>query len=133
VDDALSLWLDEVKAHLITWPLAEHVDIVHIETGHLVAQYRIRILLADGGLIQCVERKRELDGGLLTEKYSFHWQNVEGKLIRRWDNAPHHPEISSFPHHLHDADETNIRPHGPVDLFEILRIIDNDFQFEPKR
>jgi hypothetical protein len=80
VDEALSLWLDEVKAHLIAWPYADHVDIVHAETGHLVAQYRIRILLADGGLVQCVERKRELDGRLLTEKYSFHWQNPQGKL-----------------------------------------------------
>ena len=43
MDDALSLWLDEVKAHLITWPYAKQVDIIHIETGHRVAQYRIRI------------------------------------------------------------------------------------------
>jgi hypothetical protein len=22
-------------------------------------------------------------------------------MIVRWDNAPHHPEIQSFPHHKH--------------------------------
>ena len=64
MDDALSQWLDEVKAHLIAWPLADYVDIVYAETGYRVAQYRIRILLSDGGLIQCTERKLELDDGL---------------------------------------------------------------------
>ena len=123
VDDALAQWLDKVKAHLITWPYAEQVDIIQIETGHRVAQYRIRIVFATGGLLQCVERKRELDDGLVTEKYSFHWQNAEGKLIRHWDNAPHHPEISSFPHHRHETDEANVQPHEAVEIFEVLKII----------
>lgn len=39
--------------------------------------------------------------GLNQRKYSFHWQNKNGDLIRRWDNAPHHPEIATFPHHVH--------------------------------
>ncbi len=30
--------------------------------------------------------------------YSFHWQDEEGKLIARWDNAAHHPEIRTYPH-----------------------------------
>ncbi len=34
-------------------------------------------------------------------KYSYHWQNAQGKLIARWDNSPHHRELSTFPHHKH--------------------------------
>ena len=34
-------------------------------------------------------------------KYSFHWQTQSGKLIVRWDNAPHFPQIATFPHHKH--------------------------------
>ena len=33
--------------------------------------------------------------------YSYHWQNNSGKLITRWDNAPHHKQIKTFPHHKH--------------------------------
>jgi hypothetical protein len=33
--------------------------------------------------------------------YSFHWQDEEGELIIRWDNAPHHQEIETYPHHKH--------------------------------
>jgi hypothetical protein len=36
-----------------------------------------------------------------TRKYSFHWQNAEGNCIIRWDNAPHHQAVSTFPYHKH--------------------------------
>ena len=38
-------------------------------------------------------------------KYSYHWQDADGKLLVRWDNAPHHPEISTYPNHKHVGDE----------------------------
>lgn len=34
-------------------------------------------------------------------KYSYHWTDTSGKLICRWDNASHWPDISTFPHHKH--------------------------------
>ncbi len=34
-------------------------------------------------------------------KYRYHVQGADGLLIVRWDNAPHHPQIESFPHHCH--------------------------------
>ncbi|HMF34887.1 MAG TPA: DUF6516 family protein [Candidatus Lokiarchaeia archaeon] len=36
-------------------------------------------------------------------RYSYHWQNPDGTLIIRWDNAPHHPELRSFPNHKHNS------------------------------
>lgn len=45
------------------------------------------------------------------DRYSYHWEQraVKG-LIHRHDNAPDHPEISTFPKHFHDGSEENIRP-----------------------
>lgn len=41
--------------------------------------------------------------------YSYHWeQRAQRGLIHRWDNAPDHPEIDSFPHHFHDGEENNV-------------------------
>jgi len=34
-------------------------------------------------------------------KYSYHWQTNKGHLISRWDNSPHHKNISTFSHHRH--------------------------------
>jgi len=36
--------------------------------------------------------------------YSFHWQTADMQLIIRWDNAPHHQYISTYPHHKHTSD-----------------------------
>ena len=37
-------------------------------------------------------------------KYAYHWQDREGNLLVRWDNAPHWKKIDTFPHHRHEGD-----------------------------
>jgi hypothetical protein len=37
-------------------------------------------------------------------KYSYYRLSPTGEVIQGWDNAPHHPEIASYPHHLHQED-----------------------------
>ncbi len=37
----------------------------------------------------------------IIEKYRYHYQDANEKLVFRWDNAPHFPKMKSFPHHLH--------------------------------
>lgn len=34
-------------------------------------------------------------------KYRYQYMNQAGELVFRYDNAPHHPEIPTFPHHKH--------------------------------
>ncbi len=41
---------------------------------------------------------------LFSEKpisYRFHLMDAEKALIRRWDSAPHHRELKTFPFHMH--------------------------------
>src|SRR4051794_4734093 len=33
--------------------------------------------------------------------YAFHLQDAGGRCIARWDNAPHHRDLTTFPHHVH--------------------------------
>jgi hypothetical protein len=44
-------------------------------------------------------------------------------LIKRWDNARHHPEIDTFPHHLHDGSDENVIPHQEMNGLEIVRMV----------
>jgi hypothetical protein len=55
--------------------------------------------------------------------YSFHWQKENGELITRWDNAPHHQEIRTFPHHVHTKE--GIKDSYSITLAEVLRKIKN--------
>jgi hypothetical protein len=36
--------------------------------------------------------------------YSYHWQDEMGIIRIRWDNAPHHPQLRTYPHHKHNPD-----------------------------
>jgi hypothetical protein len=57
-------------------------------------------------------------------RYSYHYQDSEGKLIFRHDNAPHHPEIETHPHHKHVGSDDNVIASQPPDLGDVLREID---------
>ena len=50
-----------------------------------------------------------LDMRVAADGYAFHWERraIDG-LLYRWDNAPHHREISTFPHHLHSGSESHV-------------------------
>jgi hypothetical protein len=83
---------------------------------------RVKCILNGGNVFEFAEyvqvgQKRKV----IMESYSYHWQTVYGKLIKRWDNAPHHREIATFPHHLHDGD--NVCESKPVTLTTILKEI----------
>jgi hypothetical protein len=33
--------------------------------------------------------------------YAYYWLTPTGALVQGWDNAPHHPQIPTNPHHSH--------------------------------
>jgi len=53
--------------------------------------------------------------------YRFHFMNGNNRLIYRWDSAPQHKEIASFPFHLHIPD--GVRECDKVNLIEAIDII----------
>ena len=60
-------------------------------------------------------------------KYRYQLLSADKKPCARWDNAPHHKEISTFPHHRHDAIEKShlSREMSPADaIAESLALID---------
>lgn len=56
------------------------------------------------------------------EKYSYHWHEKEGKLITRWDNAPHQ-KVKTFPHHKHLSDGTVVESYE-ITLEKVLKSIE---------
>jgi len=53
--------------------------------------------------------------------YRFQFMNGNNRLIYRWDSAPHHKEITSFPFHLHTPE--GVRECEKVNLIEVFEII----------
>lgn len=88
-----------------------------------IGLYRYKIYFSDGSFLELTERMVEEKGELTVTKYRFHWQDKEGKLIKRWDNAPHHPEIDTFPDHLHERADDNVFPHEKMSGLEVLSTV----------
>jgi hypothetical protein len=51
-------------------------------------------------------------------KYRYHYMNERQEIIFRYDNAPHHNQISTFPHHKHENNQ--IKPSNEPNLDKIL-------------
>lgn len=57
---------------------------------------------------------------IVRDTYSYHWADTEGRLIRRWDNTPHFPNLPGFPHHVHNGRAATVSPGQPVNVFTVL-------------
>ena len=65
---------------------------------------------------------------LQKRNYSYHWQDENGKLLVRWDNAPHHKHIKTYPHHKHV--DTTLEESYEVTLEDILKTISNKIKLQ---
>jgi hypothetical protein len=116
-------YLGHIKALIALNRQVVHWEVIREEAQGDVGLFRYRLTLRDGGLLEMFERFRTVKERLQVTKYSFHWQGADGQLCKRWDNAAHHPEVPTHPHHVHDGMETNVLPHGPISAEEVLAII----------
>lgn len=120
-------YLQRLDELLSTSPAVADVEVVRRSLRDTELErtlhYRYRVALVDGGLIEMTERVLEAQRTLRVTTYRHHWQDPSGRLVRRWDNAPHHPEVETFPHHLHDGAEDRVVAHPAVTGVEVLQRI----------
>ena len=116
-------YLAHIKALIVANPQVLHWTIVREEAQGDMGLFRYQLVLCDGGLLEMFERFRCVEERLEVAKYSFHWQDSTGRLRKRWDNAAHHREVPTYPHHIHDGAETNVLPHEPIGAEEVLATI----------
>ena len=116
-------YLTSIKARIVAHSHVVHWTIVREEAQADQGVFRYRLTLRGGDLCEMFERFQVMAGSVRVSKYAFHWQDAAGQLRKRWDNAAHHPEISTHPHHVHDGTEANVHPHGPISAEEILTLI----------
>ncbi len=78
--------------------------------------YRLKIIFYDHSVLFAREYIDETE-----RDYSFHWQDDRNQMIMRWDNAHHHFDISTFPHHKHTQE--GIFENTEISLKEVLKTI----------
>jgi hypothetical protein len=103
------------------------------EFSDIVEGYAVTEFRRYGSAMSFVAKVEFINGSLLfvkdylfidgKRKYSYHWQDKSGTLLSRWDNAPHHSEVISFPHHRHlsNADVTASTERNLLEIFLVVR------------
>lgn len=126
-------YLNHVKALIALNAQVLHWVVVREEAQGDRGLLRYRLSLRDGSLLEMFEFFQVQEGRVCVTKYRFHWQQADGRLRKRWDNAKHHAELSTYPHHVHDGAETTVQPHSPVDAETILAMVDVEMGVEKAR
>ncbi len=58
----------------------------------------------ENGILDLLEVIKITDNKLSKKKYKYHFRNHTNEMIFRYDNAPHHQNVDTFPHHKHLPD-----------------------------
>ncbi len=118
-------YLLRVRTAIETFPSAQverhRVELLTTSRANL----RIRLRLPDDSFLEISEALVVEQGALTWLSYRYHWQDASGRVILRYDNAPHHPEVESFPDHKHVENTVmpSDRPALPALLAEIQRLL----------
>jgi len=114
-------YFSKLKAVLNASPIVERYKVKKEIVGSFVGQIILEITLNDGSILHGFEYVVVSKRKIVREKYRYHWMS-ENDFIRRWDNAPHHRVIETFPFHIHTKSE--ILPSKEVRLEDILKSIE---------
>jgi hypothetical protein len=80
---------------------------------------RVILYLKDGTNLRVAEQW----AGKVLKRYSYYWLNPANELKVGWDNAPHHTQMESFPHHKHVGRQKNMQPSAETCLEEVMGVI----------
>lgn len=82
-------------------------------------------LIFETGVLDILEVIKITDNQLSKKKYKYHFRNPDNEMVFRYDNAPHHQDVATFPNHKHLPDkiiESNV-PNIEQILLEIKELI----------
>jgi len=97
------------------------IDVLELVDEGTVQLLRVRAILKDASILHITE--------LHTadfQKYSYHWQKRNGDILLRWDNAPHHKQLKTFPHHRHEGNK--VLPSHRITVDEVIEVLKNKLE-----
>jgi len=116
----INTYFEQIEKLLSVFPYVVSIETrfeaIDIDRGY----FRIKIILIDQSELYLFEYIEIVNNTAKALKYRYHWQDKDSKLLVRWDNAPHHPEIQTFPNHVHDGAEANVKPSAKPDISTVL-------------
>jgi len=88
--------------------------------------FKANVHWIDGSLLSFREYVNTSGESVVRYTYSFHYQKGQ-RLIFRYDNTPHYPNLPTFPHHKHTSDGQVVACTPPI-LEDVIREIESHLQ-----
>jgi hypothetical protein len=102
-------------------PVVASSDAALDKRGPRAGLIRGEARFVDRSRLNFSELVADIQTAIVRTMYSFHYQNSNDELIFRYDDTPHHPEVTSFPHHKHSGE--TVLPTEPPTLETVLKEI----------
>jgi len=116
---------DLVEEWLLASSVVVSYEIIRRDISLLDGKFRIKVTFSDDSSAELFEYATISKASIHILKYSSHWQDKNGNLINRWDNAPHHPDLLGAPHHRHNSDQSVSGISVFLEMLEVLKMMEN--------
>ena len=117
--DSVQTYFEKIRRTIEKYGLVSSSSLVLEERSPRLGYVRGEIKLIDKSILHFREFI-DLTKKKFKDDYSYQYQKRDASLIFRYDNAPHHPEIKSFPHHKHQCSEETVVTCQEPDLNSVL-------------
>lgn len=114
---------DAIETYILQSPAFKSYTIIRSEIAFGEGKLRIKSLLQNGGSVEFFIYVCEAGNQIQLLKYSFHWQDKNMRLMKRWDNAPHYPNLPNAPHHIHESDGSVSGSNRIPNILQVLKEI----------
>ena len=124
---------DHMEECILLLTVSSVVERFHVVKKKVVetdGYMRVRAILVDESLLELSMYCQHVEDTVHLTGYRFHWQDKEGILIKRWDNAKHHPELKTFPNHVHLENDNDVKESAPIDLQEVLEVLESEMKIQ---
>ncbi len=119
IDEYFKSVENTINAFPLTLFSSHKFEKVDINEGFL----KIKLVLLDQSQLHIFEYIK-IKNSPIVENYRYHWQDKNSNVIKRWDNAPHHKSIPTFPHHVHEGE--SVKPSQQPNINQVLNIISKE-------
>ena len=116
---------DELERRISSNPLVIFHDLKKSQTSPSTLYVKGEIVFVDGTSLAIFQHIRMIEAGAIITDYRYHYMNFENQMIFRYDNAPHHDELETHPHHKHVGEKiiAHNQPHFTAVMDEAVSLV----------
>ncbi len=117
--------LEDIRTKIVMSEIVKSMTIVAERALTDRGYFRARLCLVNDDFLEVSEYFIVEPDRCSTIEYSYQWMdNSKQRLIKRWDNAEHFPDLTNFPHHIHVGSDTNVIPGTVMSIIELTDLLE---------